>query len=483
MSSLKESAFSLFLVTILTQVLSLVFSVVFARSFGTESHADSYFLLMTIPLTLFGVANALFLRPLIFHADRTQDNGGRVYGQAYTLAFIGSFSLALILFFVARPLTLWLLGRDESLLLRIIVPLICVLSVASVTNSGLHREHRFFIAHLLRPGGLIGALFGLFFARSVFALTAGYVTGSLITEVVAALVLSKRAIVPLSPFPLAPEFRAIFAHALPLAFASVLYYVFRQAPLFFAVRVGEGAAALLGYTLPFLYMIPPLVAEPLSTAVFPRISKSTKEEVVARIEDMLSLVFFVSGLVMVVLIFVSSPLFSIGYQKGTFTPEDASTAASLLSLLALATIPICVQSLFASVLVGLGRVWQYCASLLIQVAVFMLVVLTQQPGLNTIILAMVFGLWVTPLAQGVFFLDILLRVRMKDGVKTLLAVGGAYGCLVVVGEASSLVGLIGGVVFISLVYLGIAYLMRHAALIECIVLLKKRVGLPPLEYN
>ncbi|MBI4016101.1 MAG: oligosaccharide flippase family protein [Candidatus Aenigmarchaeota archaeon] len=414
-----SNSFIVFLLTGSTYLLSIVFSILFAKTFGTSKAADTYFLAMTIPQITHGITSAFFFTPVIYYGSKLFAHAKHKELHAYffqniLISAIVSGILSIFVFLTAQEILNFFFPDTPVTLILIVTPLIVLFGIASVTNAILHLHKKFILPALLRGTALLGATLTLIAFADVNFVALGFSIGILCLLFLQTIFILKHRYISFSMKFDSELFKKSFKYALPLLLGSAFYYIARNAPLYFATRISEGAVATLSYTFTIYFAIPVLITEPVSTVLYPYLSDlAHKNDKTLRKKIKLTTALSFAFLIPLTMgaYFLAEPVITLLYQRGAFTQQDAEITGKVFSILALSIIPIAFRSLFHSFFYAVGRPWVHTISFAILSLFIALFTWILPLSLTMLAIIIVMANWLTLFMEGVL-LAIMIRTRI-----------------------------------------------------------------------
>ncbi|MBI4148772.1 oligosaccharide flippase family protein [Candidatus Woesearchaeota archaeon] len=388
-------------------ILSLAFSIIFAKLFGTSAEADAYVLAMIIPNVMYGLSNALFLTPLIYHGTQLVAKGdGRKAAQlsSNSLLLAGAiFGILALCTALITPFALQgIAPAATTALIVIISATVVVQALLSVVNGTLHVHSHFLLAHSTRILSTLGALSAILIWPNIQAAAAGYLTGCITALVIEATAARKYfSTLTINPAILRATLYNLTLYGTPLIINSLFYYLGRNLPLLFAARLGEGQAALFSYASSIFFALPPLLSEPASTVLFPHLTRlhttraNLKQPVWISIAAILAILIPTTA----VLYFGAPAFIQLLYQRGAFTANDTIATAHVLSILSLALPAVGLQSFFISLFLAHGKPWLTALTPILHILLFTLFTIITAQTATSIAASLAGAHWIVLIAS------------------------------------------------------------------------------------
>lgn len=345
--TMMQATFIMIVVGFLIKLLSIVNRVVITRLLG-ESAIGVYMLISpTIMLlaTLATVGLPVAIPALISRGDIKEK---KVLSVSLLIALSLSSLITAVMFFMARPISMYLL-KDERVLLPLMMigPLLFVVSYTSILKSYFQGKENMIpgaistlVEQIVRMG-LSVVLIALLLPRGISYAVVGLMVASIGGELVSALILTvmflrfKKEIYPKSDFKLPKlepvNFKDVLGISLPTTGSRLIGTVTHFLEPIIVARVlfsmgYENAqstqmyGAVSGFAIPILFM-PSFISSSVTQAIVPAISKAYKNSDFTTIHRRLSLAFriafFASGFYMMIVMLFPYEIMDLLYKSHT----------------------------------------------------------------------------------------------------------------------------------------------------------------------
>lgn len=344
--------------------ISAVVQVIIAFAFGTRPDMDAFLAANTLPQ----YTNAVILGSLSFviipvfvdyAAAGRLEEGRHVAGSVAWLSLIILGGIALLGMIWARPLLeITTPGLSaESLDIAVAVALVTWPSIVATglisLLAGLYQAQNRFGWQAAVP--FIGALVNLvavWFLAPILGVVGVAIaaTASLILQVILLLPTLLRGRRLFGSFdPHHSGVRKVFKLLLPLVLAGLFV---RWTPIvdrYLASNLDEGAISQLEYAFKLVGLLASLIATGIATVIFPRMALNAAGSDMLGLRRTIShglrVMWIVIAPVIALGIALSTPVVSVVFMRGVFTPLDTARVASLLQIYLLALIGMCLGNI------------------------------------------------------------------------------------------------------------------------------------------
>ena len=360
--SLLKSIATLSGFTLLSRLIGFVRDVLIARYLGATLFADAFFVALRFPnlfRSLFaeGTLNVSFI-PIFSKVMKEKGNKKAEVFASEALTVLFTILLVLtVLMEIFMPFAMLVLAPGfekipgkiavTTELSRITFPFLMAVSLVSLFSCVLNSVGRFaasaFVPCILNLMMIVFLIFlSPFFSNPAYALAWGVFAAGLI-ELVWLFVAALRAgffvklLIPWRVFlKISEELKLLFKRMLPGVFGSGVYQINLFLDTFFVSFVGAGAVSWLNYAHHLFQLPIGIIGVSVGTALLPVLSSHIqKGDLKSAHHDLnraLEVSFLISFPSMIGLIFLSTPIISVLFERGAFTAaQTAPTAKALMA--------------------------------------------------------------------------------------------------------------------------------------------------------
>lgn len=366
-SSVAGASIIIVLMNVLAKGLGFLREILYADAFGLEKAFDLYLVGSTIPLVInigiFYIGQNFFIPAYNkFTVNASRQEANSFFSSVLFYLLLASLLLTIcFLPFLEELLALYVPGvtgqeldtiTNITTLYLFSVP---VHTMIAIIISYSYTKYDFSLpsfSQLLPNMFIIAAVVLIVSDISVYAIPAGYLTGSILQLLLLLVIVRKD--ITFAFMPLKKIF-VLSGFAFILTFTNeILGQVYSLIDRYFYSSVEQGGIAALNYAY-ILYMLPiSVLSIAFSTAVFPSISEKYHNKQMKDLERVISdgininVFFFIP--IIVVIYFFGEAFISLFYERGNFTAEDTGTLFRVLQYLSISLIFFSAHAITAKVM-------------------------------------------------------------------------------------------------------------------------------------
>ena len=338
--------------TVLVKMAAVGKQLVIAGRFGTSDALDAFLIAFLAPSFVINVAAGSFSAAVIptfleVRLREGQEAAQRLFSSLMVLSILLILAISAVLA-VLSPYIIEVIGsgfspQKQSLtcsLFFAILPLLVIGGLAFMWTSILNAERRFglaAIAPVLTP--VVAVIFIVLFGRNwgIYALAAGTVCGGLLELMLLGNGLKRQGFFLVPRWcGMNPAVKQVARQYVPMAAGALLMSGTDVVDQSMAAMLGAGSVSALNYGNKVVSLIIGIGSLSLSTAIFPYLSRMATNKDWAGIKNTIvtygRIVLIVSVPATILLVYLSSPMVSLLFERGAFTEGDAHLVARVQGL-------------------------------------------------------------------------------------------------------------------------------------------------------
>ncbi|KND50652.1 MAG: virulence factor [Parcubacteria bacterium C7867-001] len=369
-SGLHQAAYLLAILTLASQVLSLVRDRLFAHAFGASETLDLYYAAFKIPDLVFALVaslvSAYVIIPLIANTN-TKESRETLSHAASFLLFAGGLVSAVLAVFAPQLAFALFPSFEHSaqadtfvLLVRILLVQPLLLGVSGVLTSVTQVKRRFILFALSPVLYNLGIIAGVVFLYPMYGLIGigyGVVIGALLHLLIHVPVVLASGLFPRLVIPSPRIIGGIIAHSLPRSLALSMTSVIALVLATLAATVGKGAVSVFSFAANLAAVPLSLIGASYATAAFPVLAEQAQERRSKEFGQTVSAaarhIIFWSSVVTVLTIVLRAHIVRFVLGTGAFDWSATRLTAAVLAILVVGLTSqgitlLCARAFYAS---------------------------------------------------------------------------------------------------------------------------------------
>lgn len=344
--------------TLLVQVFGFLKTVLIANYFGAGADLDGYYLALVVPSLIVGILAGMlqtgFVPVYMERLADDEDKATQIRKQVFSLLVYVLVPFACVLSILSEPLVNLLLLSGNDAVFKTTLTAMRLLIFLTVLNALIDYAALIFNAHkrfkLASAAPLINISISslflvVFHSEGQLALTYGLLLGVGIQLVLILLYLRYLKLpVGLVPTKLDPDMRKILSLSCAILLGVCLANMNLAVDQVMASMVGEGAVSQIGYANRFHNLVVQVVVISVSAVLLTQLTslavQKNTDDIKRLFQSLSSLIIFIGIIFSISIYMLGKPLISVLLERGAMTENDVNTIASLWFFYAIGLIPM-----------------------------------------------------------------------------------------------------------------------------------------------